>query len=179
MHFSVTSSTWTGSSWVSWPIMATQTSVVHSTTPWAWGPDSFCALLVAVSWVITNLHAVRHTLLLLHLKFCSHSAVCHFFCDPYPILKLSCSDNLCQWPHGLHWGCTDISDTFYIPHGSYSYIFSNGLKLPSVHGIQRALSTCGSHLSVVSPLWDNTECLHVTFKLLLSQDMEPLSSSQW
>jgi olfactory receptor len=33
---------------------------------------------------------------------------------------------------------------------SYAYIFSNTLKLPSVHGIWKALSTCESHLTVVS-----------------------------
>jgi hypothetical protein len=90
---------------------------------------------------------------------------------PYPILKLSCSDNLCQWPHGLHWGCTDISDVVYIPHGSYAYMFSKELTLPSVHGIQRALCTSESHQSVVSPLWDNPECLHGKFIFLLSKDM--------
>ncbi|MEJ1272890.1 hypothetical protein NN561_003747 [Cricetulus griseus] len=51
-----------------------------------------CVLLMVLSWVITNLHALLHTLLMVRLTFCSHNAVRHF-CDPYPILKLSCSDN--------------------------------------------------------------------------------------
>ncbi|MBZ3884704.1 Olfactory receptor 1468, partial [Sciurus carolinensis] len=32
---------------------------------------------------------------------------------------------------------------------SYGHIVSSILKVPSVHGIRKAFSTCGSHLSVV------------------------------
>ncbi|XP_004629488.1 olfactory receptor 1361-like [Octodon degus] len=109
-----------------------------------------CVLLVAVSWVITNLHALLHTLLMVRLNFCSNNTIHHFFCDPYPLLKLSCSD-------------THINDmvafiecplVFLTPFTcivvSYAYIFSNVLKVPSAQGIRKALSTCGSHLTVVS-----------------------------
>ncbi|XP_036913894.1 olfactory receptor 1361-like [Sturnira hondurensis] len=109
-----------------------------------------CVLLVAVSWVITNLHSLLHTLLMVQLTFCSSNVVHHFFCDPYAVLKLSCSD-------------TFVNDIvvftvggliFLIPFSciiiSYAYILSNVLKLPTARGLRKALSTCGSHLTVVS-----------------------------
>ncbi|XP_047585357.1 olfactory receptor 1E1-like [Lutra lutra] len=109
-----------------------------------------CILLVAASWVVTNLHALLHTLLMVQLTFCFDNTVHHFFCDPYAILKLSCSD-------------TSINDLVVFTVGglifltpftciilSYAYILSSVLKLPSAHGIRKALSTCGSHLTVVS-----------------------------
>ncbi|XP_036604575.1 olfactory receptor 1361-like [Trichosurus vulpecula] len=109
-----------------------------------------CILLVAISWVITNLHGLLHTLLMAQLSFCADNTINHFYCDPYPVRKLSCSD-------------TFISDLIVFTEGgvvfitpftgiaiSYVFIFSNVIKNPSTQGIQKALSTCGSHLTVVS-----------------------------
>ncbi|XP_021069580.1 olfactory receptor 1C1-like [Mus pahari] len=108
-----------------------------------------CVLLVAISWVITNLHALLHTLLMVRLTFCSHNAVHHFFCDPYPILKLSCSDTFNDITAFTVGGLTSITP-FTCITVSYGYILSNVLKFPSIQGIRKALSTCGSHLTVVS-----------------------------
>ncbi|XP_019511100.1 PREDICTED: olfactory receptor 1361-like, partial [Hipposideros armiger] len=110
----------------------------------------FCVLLVVVSWVITNLHAFLHTLLMVQLTFCSNNVVHHFFCDPYPILKLSCSDTFINDLIVFIVGGLICLTPFSCIIVSYAYIFSNVLKLPSAHGIRKALSTCGSHLTVVS-----------------------------
>ncbi|CAO2642870.1 Olfactory receptor 1E2 [Lemmus lemmus] len=109
-----------------------------------------CVLLVAISWVITNLHALLHTLLMVRLTFCSHNAVHHFFCDPYPILKLSCSDTFINDLMVFTVGGLVFLTPFTCIIVSYAYIFSKVLKLQSAHGIRKALSTCGSHLTVVS-----------------------------
>ncbi|KAK7797542.1 hypothetical protein U0070_017399 [Myodes glareolus] len=109
-----------------------------------------CVFLVAISWVITNLHALLHTLLLVRLTFCSHNAVHHFFCDPYPILKLSCSDTFINDLMVFTVGGLVFLTPFTCIIVSYAYIFSKVLKLQSAHGIRKALSTCGSHLTVVS-----------------------------
>lgn len=109
-----------------------------------------CVLLVVVSWVITNLHAVLHTLLMVQLTFCSNNVVHHFFCDPYPILKLSCSDTYINDLMVFIVGGLIFLTPFSCIIVSYAYIFYNVLKLPSAHGIRKALSTCGSHLTVVS-----------------------------
>ncbi|KAM6224207.1 olfactory receptor 1F1-like [Rhynchocyon petersi] len=109
-----------------------------------------CVLLVAISWVITNLHALLHTLLMVQLTFCSNNAVHHFFCDPYPILKLSCSDTFINDLVVFTVGGLIFLTPFTCIIVSYGYIFSKVLKLPSVQGIRKALSTCGSHLTVVS-----------------------------
>ncbi|XP_052053135.1 olfactory receptor 1361-like [Apodemus sylvaticus] len=109
-----------------------------------------CVLLVAISWAITNLHALLHTLLMVRLTFCSHNAVHHFFCDPYPILKLSCSDTFINDLMVFTIGGLVFLTPFTCIIVSYAYIFSKVLKLKSAHGIRKALSTCGSHLTVVS-----------------------------
>ncbi|XP_069850114.1 olfactory receptor 1f45-like [Dipodomys merriami] len=109
-----------------------------------------CVLLVAISWVITNLHALLHTLLLVRLTFCSDNTVHHFFCDPYPVMKLSCSDTFLNDLVVFTVGGVIFLTPFTCIVVSYAYIFSNVLRLPSARGIRKALSTCGSHLTVVS-----------------------------
>ncbi|CAO2642871.1 Olfactory receptor 1361 [Lemmus lemmus] len=109
-----------------------------------------CVLLVAISWIITNLHALLHTLLMVRLTFCSHNAVPHFFCDPYLVLKLSCSDTFINDLMVFTVGGLVFLTPFTCIIVSYAYIFSKVLKLQSAHGIRKALSTCGSHLTVVS-----------------------------
>ncbi|CAO2642867.1 Olfactory receptor 1F1 [Lemmus lemmus] len=109
-----------------------------------------CVLLVAISWVITNLHALLHTLLMVRLTFCSHNAVHHFFCDPYPILKLSCSDTFINDLIVFTVGGVIFLTPFSCIVVSYVYIFSNVLKIPSAKGRHKAFNTCSSHLAVVT-----------------------------
>ncbi|XP_049988986.1 olfactory receptor 1361-like [Alexandromys fortis] len=108
-----------------------------------------CVLLVALSWVIANLNALLHTLLMVRLTFCSHNAVPHFFCDPYLVLKLSCSDTFINDVTIFTEGGMIFMTPFVCIVVSYAYISSKVLKMPSAQGIRKAMSTCGSHLTVV------------------------------
>ncbi|KAM8940950.1 olfactory receptor 1f45-like [Lycaon pictus] len=109
-----------------------------------------CMLLVVASWVITNLHTLLHTLLMAQLAYCFNNTVHHFFCDPYAILKLSCSSTFINDLMVFTVGGLVFLTPFTCIIISYAYILSNVLKLPSAHGIRKAFSTCGSHLTVVS-----------------------------
>ncbi|XP_075845729.1 olfactory receptor 1f45-like [Microtus pennsylvanicus] len=109
----------------------------------------FCVLLVTISWVITNLNALLHTLLMVRLTFCSHNAVPHFYCDPYLVMKLSCSDTFINDVTAFAEGGMIFMTPFVCIVVSYAYICSKVLKMPSVQGIRKAMSTCGSHLTVV------------------------------
>ncbi|XP_020820577.1 olfactory receptor 1f45-like [Phascolarctos cinereus] len=109
-----------------------------------------CIILVMVSWVITHLHALLHTLLMDQLSFCADNTIPHFFCDPYPILKLSCSDTYLNELMVFIVGGMVFMTPFMCITISYAYIFSKVVKVPSTQGIKKALSTCGSHLTVVS-----------------------------
>nr|XP_006997763.1 olfactory receptor 1361-like [Peromyscus maniculatus bairdii] len=125
-----------------------------------------CVLLVAISWVITNLNAPLHILLMVQLTFCSHNAVHHFFCDPYLVLKLSCSDTFINDVTAFTEGAVIFITPFVCIVVSYAYIYSKVLKMPSAHGKRKALSTCGSHLTVV--------CLF--YGTILGVYMHPISS---
>ncbi|XP_048204465.1 olfactory receptor 50-like [Perognathus longimembris pacificus] len=112
--------------------------------------QSLCCLLVALSWVLSYASALVHTLLLADLSFCRDNTVPHFFCELSALLKLSSSDTTINELVILPVGTVVITLPFICILISYGCIGATILKTPSVKGICKALSTCGSHLSVVS-----------------------------
>ncbi|XP_040860501.1 olfactory receptor 1J1-like [Ochotona curzoniae] len=112
--------------------------------------QSLCITLVAGSWVIAYACALLHTLLLAQLSFCVDHVIPHFFCDLGVLLKLSCSDTSLNQLVILTAGLTAIMLPFLCILLSYVRIGITILRVPSTKGICKALSTCGSHLSVVT-----------------------------
>ncbi|XP_052614172.1 olfactory receptor 1468-like [Peromyscus californicus insignis] len=109
-----------------------------------------CVSLVVLSWVLTIFHAMLHTLLVARLSFCKNNVIPHFFCDISPLLKLSCSDTHVNELVIFIMGGLVIVIPFLLIVLSYVQIVSSIFKVPSVQGIHKVSSTCGSHLSVVS-----------------------------
>ncbi|XP_063096926.1 olfactory receptor 1J21-like [Cavia porcellus] len=112
--------------------------------------QGLCFLLVFLSWVLSCAGALVHTLLLAHLSFSEDNTLHHFFCDLSALLKLSSSDTTVNDLVILIVGSMVITLPFICILVSYGHIGATVLKLPSIKGICKAFSTCGSHLSVVS-----------------------------
>ncbi|XP_032164520.1 olfactory receptor 1J1 [Mustela erminea] len=112
--------------------------------------QSICVMLVAGSWVIACACALLHTLLLARLSFCADHTIPHFFCDLAALLEMSCSDTSLNQLVIFTAGLTAIMLPFLCIMVSYGHIGATILKVPSTKGICKALSTCGSHLSVVT-----------------------------
>ncbi|XP_058380818.1 olfactory receptor 1J2-like [Diceros bicornis minor] len=112
--------------------------------------EKLCALLVAIPGILSCASSLSHTLLLTQLSFCAANTVPHFFCDLGAMLKLSCSDIFLNELIMFTVGVVVITLPFIYILVSYDYIGATILKVPSTKGICKALSTCGSHLSVVS-----------------------------
>ncbi|XP_075384359.1 olfactory receptor 1F1-like [Tenrec ecaudatus] len=108
-----------------------------------------CALLVAVSWGISCVNTLLHTLLIARLSFCADNRILHYFCDAAPLLKLSCSDTHLNEMLILTVGGLIITIPLVCILVSYICITSAVLRVPSTKGKQKAFSTCGSHLAVV------------------------------
>ncbi|XP_070376044.1 olfactory receptor 1J21-like [Equus asinus] len=112
--------------------------------------QKLCFLLVTVSWVLSCTNALLHTLLLARLSFCGDNILPHFFCDLSTLLKLSSSDTTVNELIIVTVGAVVITLPFIYILVSYGLIGATTLRVPSTKGIRKALSTCGSHLSVVS-----------------------------
>ncbi|KAM5298513.1 olfactory receptor 1J21-like [Ctenodactylus gundi] len=112
--------------------------------------QSLCFLLVIVSWVLAIANALLHTILLSFLSFVTDNVLRHFFCDLSALLKLSSSDTTVNKMAILIVGTVVIILPFLCILVSYGHIGATVLRTSSIKGICKALSTCGSHLCVVS-----------------------------
>nr|XP_012617208.1 olfactory receptor 7D4-like [Microcebus murinus] len=110
----------------------------------------FCALLVLMSWLIISLFALVHVLLMLRLTFSLGTEIPHFFCELAQVLKVASSDifinNIYLYVSAVLLGVLPVTGILY----SYSKIVSSLMRVSSTAGKNKAFSTCGSHLCVVS-----------------------------
>ncbi|XP_038598816.1 olfactory receptor 1468-like [Tachyglossus aculeatus] len=108
------------------------------------------ALIVVTCWVLTAVHALLHTLLVARLSFCTDRVIPHFFCDLSTLVHLSCSDISVNKLVIITVGAAVVVGPFLGILVSYTHIFCTVLRVPSARGLHRGISTCGSHLAVVS-----------------------------
>ncbi|XP_032757787.1 olfactory receptor 50-like [Rattus rattus] len=111
--------------------------------------QNLCVLLVVVSWALSSANALVHTLLLARLSHFRNNIIPHYFCEPSALLNLSSSDTTVNEMVILPLGTLVITLPFICILVSYGRIGVTILRTPSIKGICKALSTCGSHLSVV------------------------------
>ncbi|XP_072487945.1 olfactory receptor 1J4-like [Notamacropus eugenii] len=112
--------------------------------------QSLCSLLMVGSWTLACVSSLTHTLILARHSFCADNTIAHYFCDLAALLKLSCSDISLDGIAIFAAGVAVIILPLVCVLISYIHILATILKIPSTKGICKALSTCGSHLSVVS-----------------------------
>ncbi|XFF79994.1 olfactory receptor-like protein OLF4 [Ovis aries] len=109
-----------------------------------------CGLLLLVSWIMSALFSLLHSLTLLQLSFCSDLEIHHFFCEIKWLIQLACSDpflnNIMVYFGSVIQGSIPLTGILY----SYSKILSSICRISSAKGQYKAFSTCASHLSVVS-----------------------------
>ncbi|KAM7093009.1 olfactory receptor 1Q1-like [Molossus nigricans] len=109
-----------------------------------------CSQMVALCHILSHLHALLHTFLMGQLIFCADNRIAHFFCDLYPLMKLSCSSTHLNTLMIHTEGVIVIHGALAFIIASYACIISVVLRSPSAKGTWKAFSTCGSHLTVVA-----------------------------
>uniref|UniRef100_H0XPZ3 Olfactory receptor n=2 Tax=Otolemur garnettii TaxID=30611 RepID=H0XPZ3_OTOGA len=107
-----------------------------------------CAVLVGLAWVGGFVHSFAQVLVILHLPFCGPNVIDHYFCDLLPLLKLVCSDTFLFGLLIVANGGTLSVISCVVLLGSYVVILFH-LRIRSSEGRRKALSTCGSHVTVV------------------------------
>nr|XP_020145189.1 olfactory receptor 1L3-like [Microcebus murinus] len=125
-----------------------------------------CALLLAFSITVPYLHSLLYILLMNQLTFCASNVIHHFFCDVYPVLKLSCSSTFVIEVVAMTEGLAAVMTPFVCILISYLRILFSVLKIPSATGKCKAFSTCSSHLTVVTMFYGSIS--YVYFRPLSS-----------
>ncbi|XP_040836290.1 olfactory receptor 4X2-like [Ochotona curzoniae] len=107
-----------------------------------------CAVLIGIAWVGGFVHSFAQIILIFHLPFCGPNVIDHYFCDLLPLLKLACSDTFLIGLLIVANGGTLSVISFVVLVASYVIILFH-LRSQSSEGRRKALSTCGSHITVV------------------------------
>ncbi|XP_027375322.1 olfactory receptor 4P4-like [Bos indicus] len=107
-----------------------------------------CYVLVMASAMGAFSHSIMQVLIIIGLPFCGPNQIDHYFCDVFPLLKLACTDTR-LWVIAIITTTGVLSIlTFVALVISYIIILST-LRTRSSEGCRKALSTCGSHITVV------------------------------
>ncbi|XP_007443557.1 olfactory receptor 6F1-like [Python bivittatus] len=123
--------------------------------------NKICHQLAVCSWISAFIINIPPLVAVCRLPFCGPNEINHFFCDASPLLKLSCAN-----PHEAELfnfivATSVIVSSFFLILVSYVLIIVTVLKIPSTTGRQKAFSTCGSHLAVVTIFYGTLMFMYV------------------
>lgn len=109
---------------------------------------SRCHVLIWVSWVGGAVHSFSQVFMLMCLPFCGPNEIDNYYCGIFPLLKVACTDTYITGVLVVANSGIVGSIIFVLLFGSYVVILFT-LRNHSAEGRRKALSTCGSHITVV------------------------------
>ncbi|CAH6788363.1 olfactory receptor 8K3 [Phodopus roborovskii] len=135
-----------------------------------------CWVLVAIPYFYSVFVSLIVTLRIFTLSFCGYNVINHFFCDCIPLISLLCS-NTHEVELIIRFFATfDLISSLLVVLVSYLLIFIAILKMKSPEGRQKAFSTCGSHLTVVTVFYGTLIFMYVQPKSTQSFETDNVSS---
>ncbi|XP_025032200.1 olfactory receptor 14A16-like [Python bivittatus] len=109
----------------------------------------FCFYMILAVWVSNLLNGLLHTCFTFGMSFCSN-IINQFFCDIPQLLKLTCTGLNQNEIKLIVFVCVLGVACFSFILFTYVSIFTAVLKIRSLEGRKKAVSTCLPHLIVVS-----------------------------
>ncbi|NXG81101.1 OLF49 protein, partial [Baryphthengus martii] len=119
-----------------------------------------CIYLVVAAWATGSTLLSYHLVLLSKLTFCGSNKIHHFFCDNYPLFKLSCSDTNLLWKMDSVFLSFVIVGSLSLTLAFYMAILSCVLHLPAASGRKKVLTTCSSHLTTLATAYGSCIALY-------------------
>ncbi|KAM5152833.1 olfactory receptor 8G17-like [Mantella aurantiaca] len=126
---------------------------LHYTQIMSW---KACVLLMPCVWFLGFTHSLINTLKALELQFCSSDIIESFFCDLPQLLQISCSDIYINVLFIFLFGGILGLGPLILTLLPYVYILKTVLKIQVKGNRSKVVSTCSSHLTVVSIFYCST-----------------------
>ncbi|XP_042532068.1 olfactory receptor 5B17-like [Dipodomys spectabilis] len=135
-----------------------------------------CARLAIGCYVTGVLNASIQTGDIFCLSFCMSNVVHHFFCDLPAVMTLACSEKYTSDLVLILVTSFNVIFALMVILISYVFIFITILKMRSSEGYQKALSTCASHLVVVSIFYGTVIIMYIQPSSSHSMDTDKIVS---
>lgn len=128
-----------------------------------------CIQLAVISWSSSFLSSMVINVLMLSLPYCGPNILNHFFCEVPSVLSLACTDTSFTELVVFIFSIIIVFIPFLLITVSYVRILQSLLRMRSASGRYKALSTCTSHLTVVTLFYGTAIFMY----------MRPQSRSSW
>ncbi|XP_075768335.1 olfactory receptor 4Q3-like [Pelodiscus sinensis] len=133
-----------------------------------------CRGLLAACWCGGFLHSATQLVLVIRLPFCGPTQLDNFYCDVPQVVRLACTDTyMVEILMVSNSGLISLV-CFLVLLGSYGVILMTLRGRFGDGSGGKALSTCSSHLTVVSLLF--VPCVFVYFRPFSSSHMDKMAS---
>ncbi|XP_036603158.1 olfactory receptor 2L3-like [Trichosurus vulpecula] len=109
-----------------------------------------CLLMIAMSWVISCINSICHTVYALCMPYCKSRIINHFFCDIPAMLPLACMDTSAYEYTVFFSTNLFLSVPFSCIMVSYGQVLYAVHHMRSAQGKKKAFTTCSTHLIVVA-----------------------------
>ncbi|XP_077171555.1 olfactory receptor 10C1-like [Paroedura picta] len=106
--------------------------------------------LISTSWAAGFLLASVNVVCTISVPFCGNNRINHFFCEQPVVFQYTCKETRYTEPIILIVSALILVGPFSVILTSYGLILHSVFQMPSRVGRRKALSTCTSHLVVVT-----------------------------
>ncbi|KAM4848109.1 olfactory receptor 4P4-like [Urocitellus parryii] len=107
-----------------------------------------CNFFILAAWAGGAAHSFPQFSVIIRLPFCGPNKIDHYYCDIFPLLQVACTDTYITGVLMVANSGLIALVVFVLLFGSYIIILFT-LRNHSAEGRCKALSTCGSHITVV------------------------------
>ncbi|XP_057584190.1 olfactory receptor 8K3-like [Hippopotamus amphibius kiboko] len=135
-----------------------------------------CRVLVAIPYLYSTFLSLLVTVKIFNSSFCGYNIISHFYCDNFPLLSLLCLNTDEIEYMIMIFSAFNLIFTLVIVLVSYLLILVAILRMNSAAGRQKAFSTCGSHLTVVTLFYGALTFMYVKPKSSHSFDTDKVAS---
>ncbi|XP_047630146.1 olfactory receptor 8K3-like [Phacochoerus africanus] len=135
-----------------------------------------CHMLVGLPYLYSTSVSLLITVKIFTSSFCGYNVVSHFYCDCLSLLSLLCSNTHDIEMIILVFSVFHLILSLLIILVSYFLILGAIFRMSSAGGRYKALSTCGSHLTVATVFYGTLLCMYLQPKSRHSFDSDKVTS---